>query len=350
MMISNSVDQSNSRAVQGLVLLGALVLLPLGIASAQDYDAVEKRLGMAVGNGELTLEQASAMMAALRKSDDQKYHEVGADKEAWIGQRLREVGGQLKAAVEAGEITEEQAWARWHGFKEGQIFPRLRAAVESGKMTREEARGVRREIEKAEIAERLKAAVAKREISEEEARAKWAEVERERDHFAGIEGHFKRMGVDVETLDRVRTALNESGLQDEEVEQTLGGMIRVIHELRSEGERFELDPRLRDYFEEEIGLTEDQIELVQGLSRRIFHSARDSSREHSSNRITREDHARATPSFRKQSLRGRFRKRTHKHVSQSCAKQWRSIATAAMDVRIGTPSSVGLRAPSSAAI
>ena len=36
--------------------------------------------------------------------------------------------------------------------------------------------------------------------------------------------------------------------------------------MRSEGEEFELDPRLLNYFQNEIGLTDEQIELVQGLA------------------------------------------------------------------------------------
>lgn len=286
MTVLKPVDRSNSRVLKQLVLLGALVLVPLGIASAQDYSAVEKRLGKAISHGELTLDQASAMMAALRKYSNHKNRDEVVAKEDWIGKRLREVGGRLKAAVKAGEITEEQAWARWHEFKEKQIFPRLKAAVESAEMTMEEAREVRRGIGKAENEERLRAAVAKKEISEEEARA---ELERRHGHDVGIEGHFKRMGVDDKTLDRVRMALKENGLQDEQIEQTLKGMLRLIHKLRSEGTRFELDPRLRDYFEEKVGLTEDQIEMTLGLSRRILHSMRTSNREHGSKRVTKED-------------------------------------------------------------
>ena len=74
----------------------------------------------------------------------------------------------------------------------------------------------------------------------------------------------------------------------------------------SEGERFELDPRLRDYFEGEVGLTEDQIELVQGLSRRILHSLRKSNRERGSQRITREDYARAEVDLRKAVVEGKI--------------------------------------------
>ncbi len=56
--------------------------------------------------------------------------------------------------------------------------------------------------------------------------------------------------------------------------QVKRGLLRVVHEVNSEGEDFELDSRLQDYFGE-IGLTYDQIELVQGLARRIAHGLED---------------------------------------------------------------------------
>ena len=72
MIVSDNPRRSNSRWLRVCVLLCAVVVLPLGIASAQDYKAVEKRLGEAVANGELSLAQASVMMDALRKAGGAK--------------------------------------------------------------------------------------------------------------------------------------------------------------------------------------------------------------------------------------------------------------------------------------
>jgi len=93
------------------------------------------------------------------------------------------------------------------------------------------------------------------------------------DHTTGIEDHFSRLGIDEGTIDRVRHHLAENGFTDRQIEQALGGMLRVVHELRAEGDDFELNPRLRVYFENDVGLTDDQIERVVGLSRRIAASA-----------------------------------------------------------------------------
>ena len=64
----------------------------------------------------------------------------------------------------------------------------------------------------------------------------------------------------------------------------MGGLRRVVHELKiwkSTGgdDEFELSKGLDDYFEEEVGLDADQIELVVGVTRRVLHSEKESDRE-----------------------------------------------------------------------
>ena len=82
-------------------LLSAVLVLPLGLGFAQDYDAVERRLGRAVGEGELTLKQAVMMMDALRDSarDDE------GCREKRIEIRLEGVGRRLKEAVAKGKLS-----------------------------------------------------------------------------------------------------------------------------------------------------------------------------------------------------------------------------------------------------
>jgi hypothetical protein len=194
------------------------------------------------------------------------------------------VGERLKAAVKAGKMTEEEAWAKWHAIKEKDIAPRLKAAVADGHMSEEQSRGIWQGIEKAEIGERLKAAVAKGELTEEEARAKWEAMEKEWAakecadkqcaREAGLEGHYKRMGISDEAFDRIQRHLHENGIQREQLDEVMGAMLRVIYQVKSEGDDFELDPRLRDYFTGELGLTDQQVELVQGMARRVAHRMR----------------------------------------------------------------------------
>ncbi len=52
-----------------------------------------------------------------------------------------------------------------------------------------------------------------------------------------------------------------------DTEQALGGILRIVAEMQEEG--YELDPRLRDYFVDELGLTDEQITMMQGLARLV---------------------------------------------------------------------------------
>jgi hypothetical protein len=239
MIITRNPNVSNSRWYQVCVLLSALVLLPLGFAVAQDFDAVERRLGESVSEGELTLEQAVIMIDVLRKNTENR----APRKQRWsrdhdehhgIEGHLQAVGKRLKAAVKAGKMTEEEARAKW-------------------------------QIMEKECAEKE---CAEKECAEKEC------AEKECAREAGIEGHYKRMGISDEAFDRIQRHLHENGIQREQLDMVMGAMLRVIHQVKSKGDDFELDPRLRDYFTGELGLTDQQVELVQGMARRVAHRMR----------------------------------------------------------------------------
>lgn len=289
MIMARNPNVSNPRWCQASVLLFAVAVFPLGFAVAQDFEAVEHRLAEGVLEGELTLQQAATMIDVLKgnqASRAREKHRWSRDREEHHGieGHLRMVGERLKAAVKAGKMTEEEAWAKWHAIKEKDIAPRLKAAVADGHMSEEQSRGIWQGIEKAEIGERLKAAVAKGELTEEEARAKWEAMEKEWAakecadkqcaREAGLEGHYKRMGISDEAFDRIQRHLHENGIQREQLDEVMGAMLRVIYQVKSEGDDFELDPRLRDYFTGELGLTDQQVELVQGMARRVAHRMR----------------------------------------------------------------------------
>ena len=67
MIVSNPTHPSPSRRARVFALLVAAIVLPFGIAHAQDpdYDAVGNRLMKAVDSGELSVAQAKAMFGAL---------------------------------------------------------------------------------------------------------------------------------------------------------------------------------------------------------------------------------------------------------------------------------------------
>jgi hypothetical protein len=85
----------------------------------------------------------------------------------------------------------------------------------------------------------------------------------------GMEQYFSKLGITEGMQNRIRDHLEENGVSNNQMEQTLGGMLRIVHEMQAEGEDFELDPKLRNYFENEVGLANEQIELVQAHVQRI---------------------------------------------------------------------------------
>jgi polyhydroxyalkanoate synthesis regulator phasin len=247
------------------LLLVAVIIFPFGFAVAQDYEAVGKRLAKAVVKGELTWEQANAMMESLHEQE----------QEFWdIGKELRDVGDELKAAVARGEMTEDEAWHEWYQFKEEEVAPRLKEAVEEGEMSEAEAWGIWKGIEKGEKAEQLKAAVMKGEMSEEEARREWEKMGRdERPHPHRDAIDRKRAQSDEAVRKRIKAALKKAGFSEEQMKQAHGGLMRLVHQMKNEGDDYEMDRRLRDYFSDKVGLNEEQIGLLDRIARRLAHRA-----------------------------------------------------------------------------
>ena len=95
MIMSNRADFSIFYWLRAACLLFAAVVLPLGLAEAQDYDAVEKRLATAVVKGELSLGQASAMMDTLHEEAEAMLAEIDA----------RVAGFEVKAEQLLAEYT-----------------------------------------------------------------------------------------------------------------------------------------------------------------------------------------------------------------------------------------------------
>jgi len=91
----------------------------------------------------------------------------------------------------------------------------------------------------------------------------------------GMADNFNKLGVDAEMFRVIRNYLTENDFTEEQLEGALGGMLRIVYEVNSEGEEFELDLRLRDYFENTLGLSKEQIEIVIGISKRIAFGKKD---------------------------------------------------------------------------
>ena len=118
-----------------------------GIRHRQRYMQLREQLHAAVEAGEITREEAKQKLEEARSK-------MGRDANDKSSERLEQLAKKLRAAVEAGEITSEQAKRKLEearskigrdadnksGERLEQLAKKLRAAVEAGEITREEAK------------------------------------------------------------------------------------------------------------------------------------------------------------------------------------------------------------------
>ncbi|MCH2100917.1 MAG: hypothetical protein MK209_03240 [Planctomycetes bacterium] len=180
----------------------ALAVVPVGFAYGQDYGAIERRLGEAVANGEITLAQAEAMMNALNRplpSRHSGHGEKGVagkaqkDPKVQIEERLAKYGRDLRAQIESGELTGEEARQKYRAAEEN-MQARLRKSEEQpGRARKAEADhersddhsdgqldqlriGIERRLE--ELESDLRQQVGAGELDAEDAKAKYEAAEK----------------------------------------------------------------------------------------------------------------------------------------------------------------------------
>ena len=128
--------------------------------------------------------------------------------------------------------------ARWEGVRE-----RIEIAVERGELTREEA-----------------------DERYARYRAKLAGTRTER-RDPIMENHYEKLGIS--DLGLIKNGLLDQGIPASQLDAVLGGMLRLVHAAKIDGENFKMNPRIEIYFKDRLGLTDLQTEYVMGYSRRI---------------------------------------------------------------------------------
>lgn len=170
MIVSKNKVTKTPRWLRAGVLLLAAAMLPLGVAYGQDYEAVGRRLRAAVQEGELTKEQARAMMHALQETAPSDKAERGAkkvraEKDVRAAKKaFAQAEAELRKAVEAGRISGADARKKLAAMREK--MSRLSDRVER-RISREDY--ARAEVE-------LKKAVAAGKVSEKDARTRLREM------------------------------------------------------------------------------------------------------------------------------------------------------------------------------
>lgn len=189
----------------------AVCVFPLGIVGAQDFEAVERRLGGAVEAGEVTLVQANVMLEALRRAAGPA-REMAAKK-----RHYSEFTREIKAAVKNGKVTKQEAEKR---------LTDMRREMFEGYSGHESDRHM--EVKKRryhEFEREIKAAVESGKVSEEAAKKRLLEMRRE---MFGEHGELED-GAHTEVMkhryrmfvDQVKAALKTGKLTEEEAEQKL---------------------------------------------------------------------------------------------------------------------------------
>ena len=101
--------------------------------------------------------------------------------------------------------------------------------------------------------------VDKGEISREDADKKYS---RFRSHMLGkkaerkdpvLENYFKKFGID--DIDQLKNHLLDKHIPIDKLDAVLGGMLRLVHYFKSEGNNQKINPRLETYFKGRLGLT-----------------------------------------------------------------------------------------------
>ncbi len=82
-----------------------------------------------------------------------------------------------------------------------------------------------------------------------------------------INNHFKKIGVD--DLNQLRNEFLKRKFPVEQIEATLGGMLRLIHAMKKQQHAYQISPRLESYFKDRLGLKKSHINYIITKSKKL---------------------------------------------------------------------------------
>ncbi len=190
MILSDRLPRTPRWLLSASLALGVLCL-PMSVAYAQDFEAVQRRLASAVEAGELTQAQAWTMMEALRRASTDKPARADVDKRA-LRERYATMEQRVEAGIKAGKITREQGDARLAEARKSMFGGATKASVEPDLRAKRERYA---EYEKGLMARVQKGAMTKAEadVKLKEAREKmFGSVARKADGAAAADARAMR--------------------------------------------------------------------------------------------------------------------------------------------------------------
>lgn len=222
MIISGKLPRT-PRWLMSAVLMAGAAAMPMGIAQAQDMNAVERRLGEAVSKGEIDLDQAQVMMDALRRSvandgGRMRRREKRSEKDT------PDLVRRIKGAIESGDLTAEEARRKVQEMRlrrdsfevdkrryqelDRQMTQRVEEHRAMAKKRRDDAQKQRRDRsvarERGDAERRVRGALERGAISYEEAERKIIEL-RELEEKKAYEEREVREKREAARRDRERT-------------------------------------------------------------------------------------------------------------------------------------------------
>lgn len=292
MILSAKTLTHTPRWARTLVLLGAVGLMPLGLAQADeltpkpgdrearqvDLDQAAERIRRAIQAGEITAEEGRRKMAAVRAMQAHGDH---AQREQ---HRERHADHDRTDTMGMDEETHDAivAYLAKEGVGRIQMEATLGGLIRITHAIMEQGDGFEMHDEMVEYLS-TEVGLNRDQIGMlvDVARKLAAETAQAAEHAAqggdvDIRGYFLRMGVDEATLDRVVGALREHGVGRVQMEPTLGGLFHTVLAMQERGRDGQMG-WIDDgaFFSEHIGLSDEQIELVAGIARQVYESLRD---------------------------------------------------------------------------
>ncbi len=120
--------------------------------------------------------------------------------------------------------------------------------------------------------QRIEMSVREGEMSREEANSRYLyylqnNLNRLKKKESVIKSKFREVGV--YDLDKVRNEMLSYNFPVEKIEASLGGMLRVLHAMKKEKDKYEFAPKLESYFSERLGLKKYHIDYILKKSKKI---------------------------------------------------------------------------------
>ena len=82
-----------------------------------------------------------------------------------------------------------------------------------------------------------------------------------------LEYHFKKLGI--QDLTTVKDDLLQKGIEESQIEATLGGILRLVKSIKSDSQNVSTYPRLEAYFRERLSLKNSQVKYIMEYSENL---------------------------------------------------------------------------------